>query len=321
MAKMFYTLEETAQLLGLSEDEIRAMGEDGRLQQFRDRDKLMFKREQIDEMASEHGVVPTGDTADPMAQTVADPLAQTMKADDPMTQTDDFSDTVDLASEAAEPDAGGSSLGASASATGISVFDTDEIAAADPMAQTQVTSAGGDIAASSGDSELTLESVGSGSGLLDLTHEPDETSLGAMALLDDIGEESESISVASASASEASGDQGMMDEEGAPVGAAAGYAMVEEAKDPAGDMFGGFMLFGVLSVLVIALMISISSVQGVFLKITAFLIMKDPEANPLTPDINTLYMWAGVMFGVCFLLGIIGFFLGKSRERKMVMNP
>jgi len=34
--------------------------------------------------------------------------------------------------------------------------------------------------------ELTLDTVGSGAGLLDLTHEPDEQSLGAVALLDDI---------------------------------------------------------------------------------------------------------------------------------------
>src|SRR5690606_27723228 len=68
-----------------------------------------------------------------------------------------------------------------ATATGISVFDADEIGDADPMAQTQITSS-----FVSDDDELSLESVGSGSGLLDLTRESDDTSLGAVELLEDI---------------------------------------------------------------------------------------------------------------------------------------
>ncbi|MCC6581428.1 MAG: helix-turn-helix domain-containing protein [Phycisphaeraceae bacterium] len=64
-------------------------------------------------------------------------------------------------------------------ATGISVFDADEVEEADPMAQTLVTRA------TTEDEDLALESVGSGSGLLDLTRESDDTSLGAE-LLDEI---------------------------------------------------------------------------------------------------------------------------------------
>ncbi len=66
-------------------------------------------------------------------------------------------------------------------ATGISVFDAGEVDEADPMAATIVTDAGG----ISDDDDLSLDSVGSGSGLLDLTRESDDTSLGAE-LLDEI---------------------------------------------------------------------------------------------------------------------------------------
>src|SRR5688572_26568573 len=52
MAKMFYNLKEAAARLGVGEDELKKMVDEGKLQQFRDRDKLMFKREQVDEMAS-----------------------------------------------------------------------------------------------------------------------------------------------------------------------------------------------------------------------------------------------------------------------------
>jgi excisionase family DNA binding protein len=51
MAKMFYSLEEAAQKLGATEDQVKQMAGSGKLQQFRDRDKLMFKRDQVDALA------------------------------------------------------------------------------------------------------------------------------------------------------------------------------------------------------------------------------------------------------------------------------
>ena len=53
MAKMFYTLEETAEKLGLSDEQVKGLASEGKLQQFRDRDKLMFKREQVDLLAGD----------------------------------------------------------------------------------------------------------------------------------------------------------------------------------------------------------------------------------------------------------------------------
>ena len=51
MAKMFYTLDEASQKLGKSEDEVRELASSGQLQEFRDRDQLMFKVEQVDLLA------------------------------------------------------------------------------------------------------------------------------------------------------------------------------------------------------------------------------------------------------------------------------
>jgi hypothetical protein len=51
MAKMFYSLEEAAQRLGKSAAEVQQMATSGQLQEFKDRDKLMFKREQVDLLA------------------------------------------------------------------------------------------------------------------------------------------------------------------------------------------------------------------------------------------------------------------------------
>ena len=52
MAKMFYTVEEVCSKLEKNEDEVRELVRSGQIQEFRDRDKLMFKVEQIDLLAS-----------------------------------------------------------------------------------------------------------------------------------------------------------------------------------------------------------------------------------------------------------------------------
>ena len=53
MAKMFYTIEEVCEKLAKSEDEVREMATSGQIQEFRDRDKLMFKVDQIDLLAGD----------------------------------------------------------------------------------------------------------------------------------------------------------------------------------------------------------------------------------------------------------------------------
>src|SRR5690554_2162402 len=52
MAKMFYTLQEAAEKLGTSEDQVKQMVEDGKLKQFRDRDQVMFKVDEVDRAAA-----------------------------------------------------------------------------------------------------------------------------------------------------------------------------------------------------------------------------------------------------------------------------
>ena len=42
MAKLFYTMEEAASKLGKSEDEVQKLIDSGQLQEFRDRDRIMF---------------------------------------------------------------------------------------------------------------------------------------------------------------------------------------------------------------------------------------------------------------------------------------
>src|SRR5436190_10634536 len=53
MAKMFYTMEEAKATLGKSEDEVKQFAREGRLREFRDGPRLMFKADQVEQLKSE----------------------------------------------------------------------------------------------------------------------------------------------------------------------------------------------------------------------------------------------------------------------------
>src|ERR1051326_1911659 len=97
MAKLFYTLDEAAQKLGKSPDEVKALVTSGQLQEFRDRDKLMFKVDQVnllasggeeDASASASGVIPLADSgADMGAISLASDSGTGMNLESPKEQT------------------------------------------------------------------------------------------------------------------------------------------------------------------------------------------------------------------------------------------
>src|SRR4051812_38790498 len=55
MAKMFYTMEEAKAAIGRSEDEIKQFAREGRLREFRDGPRLMFKADQVEQLKAELG--------------------------------------------------------------------------------------------------------------------------------------------------------------------------------------------------------------------------------------------------------------------------
>lgn len=155
MAKMFYTLEEAASRLGMSEPEVQNLAESGQLQEFRDRDRLMFKVDQVDLLA--------GDDAEG-------------EEDIQLADTGTSLEPLNLSSSNT-----GSNLGAeppSKEGTGVSIFDPEDDNAADANAETLV-------APGLGGSGFNMDAGASGSGLAQLAFEPDDTSLGGN-LLDGI---------------------------------------------------------------------------------------------------------------------------------------
>ncbi|MHC4079792.1 MAG: hypothetical protein ACYSU2_00565, partial [Planctomycetota bacterium] len=158
MAKMFYTLEEVCEKLVKNEDEVKEMVRTGQIQEFRDRDKLMFKVEQVDLLASGEE-----DTSDVHLE---------------------LEDTGASGSGVALKDESAIGLEESREGTGVSVFDTDHGG----------EDTGKTVSEEGFDEELGLDAVGSGSGLLDLTRESDDTSLGAE-LLEEVYQSEEAVEI------------------------------------------------------------------------------------------------------------------------------
>ncbi|RMH10420.1 MAG: DNA-binding protein [Planctomycetota bacterium] len=186
MAKMFYTLEETASKLGMSVEEVQQLASSGQLQEFRDRDKLMFKVDQVDLLAGggdDAEEIPLADSGD------LEPIGLSSSGTGSVFAIEDPKDQ-----------------------TGVSIFEPDSEDDADPSAQTQVSPG-------MGAPSYVSDSGSSGSGLMDFTREPDDTSLGAD-LLEDVYS--------------SSGSGGSAAAESAIGGSAIGQAASGELFEPAG---------------------------------------------------------------------------------------
>lgn len=288
MAKMFYSLEEAAARLKKPVDAVRQMSGRGELTEFRDGDRLLFKVDQVDLLAGdeEHDVsemssmIPLADTG------VGTAMGGLGLADSGMGAAPTSTSRAGVdPNEAKEK-------------SGIPVFDADELDLADPSAVTQVTETAIGDAVEGG---LRVESLGSGSGLMDLTRESDDTSLGAAGLLDELYPAQEDQPGAATNAA----GSGLF--EGAP-GAAepAGDAPVlvaasAEVYDGAGSGLSGGLALGALIAAGFALAVLIMGRVGVP---TNFVAVVGGENAPL--------IWTGIFAGATLLLGGLGFVVGKK---------
>ncbi|MCH7700553.1 MAG: hypothetical protein IID37_02585 [Planctomycetes bacterium] len=179
MAKSFYSLTEAAGKLNLSEEQIKDLVRAGKLREFRDAGSVNFKADEVDGLAAasapDAGASSTGELILEPAEDSAINLAQPSDSDALTLGEVDLDDTASgpAAGSRGQQDKGGSVV----ASVGVSVFDEEELdKSADPMAET--------VVAGEADT-LGIDPAGSGSGLLDLTRESDDTSLGAE-LLDEI---------------------------------------------------------------------------------------------------------------------------------------
>lgn len=308
MAKMFYSLEEAAQRLHKSEDQVRQMASRGELQEFRDGQKLMFKVEQVDLLAPDDdasladdaiALEPSGDSglgldlADDSTPGLGAGFGGSLSLGDSSPGLDLGEDPAPSPSSKARP--GDSAAGRS----GISVFDVDDLEQADPSAVTQVNDQGGFGALL--DDSASMETVGSGSGLMDLTREKDDTSLGAAGLLDDIyaSEQASSETIGASGLFEATGassDEPLAAAAG--IGSPSGPALVAaEPYDGAGSGLVGGLALGAVLALALALTVSVMGLLG--------------STSLVKPLADQFMIVIGALAGLTAILAIIGFVIGK----------
>lgn len=271
MAKMFYTLEEAASKLGMSESEVQNLAESGQLQEFRDRERLMFKVDQVDLLA--------GDDAD---------------GDDDVRLADTGTGLgIEPISLSSSNTGSNISMGDSATneGTGVSIFDPEDDDAADANAETLVTSG-------LGGSGFAMDAGASGSGLAQLAFEPDDTSLGGN-LLDGMDAEDSRADMAGTSAGAlfetSAGEPDFT--RGAPAAAMSPMmAMGEPYDGPASGLFGGVAL-GVFLLTLLSLAVMILGMSG--------------GSGPVLSGIeqNTLYIVAGGGAVALIVFGVIGWAL------------
>lgn len=180
MAKSLYTAAEAAEKLGCSEEKLKGLVRDGKLREFRDAGSVNYRTEDIEGLASELNDSGSDTAAGASGEIVLEPVDDS-SVELASGRSDIFSMDEIESEDTTAGTKGGTALerkkGDSAiPSVGVNVFDDDELDEhVDPLAQTAVT----DIAG------LGVDAVSSGSGILDLARESDDTSLGKE-LLDEI---------------------------------------------------------------------------------------------------------------------------------------
>ncbi|MCK5113897.1 MAG: phage holin family protein [Phycisphaerae bacterium] len=197
-------------------------------------------------------------------------------------------------------------------AEGISIFDDEEleIEEADPMANTQI--------APSLDDHIALDGVGSGSGLLDLTRESDDTSLGA-GIFD--GVDIEGIGSGLGSGLGTGLGSGLGSGIGSDIGLGSGFdngmstapvgtmstgfggapPTFVEAVDPSSGLFSGLLVGAAMLMLVVAAV----SLGGLY---------DNAGLSTILQNNLAILIVGGIVLAI--VAAIVGFMVGKSFQQK-----
>lgn len=276
MAKMFYSFEEAQAKTGKSAEDLQKLVDDGTLRVFRDGSKIMFKIEDVDRLAGE------GSSGEIME----------LSAVDAKSESDTF--TLDTVPEKISEDAAAPET--ALSSAGIIEFDVDDLdfgEVADPASKTQI--------APSVAEEVVLEGSGSGSGLLELTKESDDTSLGAE-LLDEIYPGDEAPTAVEGLTTVAPAGEAVEQPVYMAAGAPAAAATVIEAKDPAEMPFAAVLALGVVIMVLMGLTIG-GMIGGIVPEAVAWM-----QGNMAVYAICTLL--------VVIVLAVVGVVMASSAARR-----
>ena len=279
-SKSFYTLDEAAKRLGKTASEINAMADKGLLQRVNHEGQIKFRVEQVEVLASDDDAIDLNDDMGPIGLADSGSAAPISSAPAPkkggIAPPDDDS-VLGLAGTGTAPGMGGlGGLGDSGERTGVSAL-SGRGKGADNV-------------------EIGLETVGSGSGLLDLTRDSDETALGAE-LMDQVYSNDAGGSQAGQSGIFAAAAMETPDA-AAPI---ATGMIAAEPYDGAWSGAGLGMMIAAVAALVVAALIIVTAGMG-------------SGSAVATNFTGNLIAWAGSLAGIVAVFGLLGFFIGRATE-------
>lgn len=314
MAGMFYSLKEVAERLNKTEDEVRAIVKQGRLREFRDGPNLLFKVDEVESLMSDSSIMLAKESSGAPIQTASE-------------------DEILLApeTETPEPPAGGDNLtdeDTMVASEGINVLDEadgDYHLAGDTMSETKAVSdetvqstANGEASLEKIEEDVNLDTFGSGSGLLDLSLQADDTSLGG--ILDEIytseGEGAKDVTESPLAEAAPAAEQILPEEEAAapqsglesPVMAMA-LAYAEPAPDRSSNIFGLMLVLPLLAV-IYTLIVAVTGFNN-----TIPAILKQIQGLIL-PVLGGVVVVALVLTGVGFMPAGSGIKTAKPKVKK-----
>jgi len=267
MAGMFYSLQEVAEKLNKTEEEIKQIVKKGKLREFRDGSNVLFKIDEIEALMSDTGVMASEEPSPPP---VASPAPASPDASRGGGQREaageqraDESD-ISLAPQEDEQPAEEGELTDAVPGEGTSILgevSSDTSLVEDTMAETKAAS--GEASLEEIEEDVSLDSFGSGSGLLDLSLQADDTSLGD--ILDEIyapeGVEEQKAAGAGSAMEVATEAEQMLSEEqfaGSPLAPempVLARAYVEPEPDMLSNAFGIMLFLPLLAVIYTAIIV------------------------------------------------------------------
>jgi len=262
MAGMFYTIQEVATKLGKSEDQLKEMVKEGKLREFRDGAKILFKVNEVDAIAGPASMPFAEESA--ISLTPLDDSGSLMPAG-PGGSTSAI--PIDLGDEAFDLSKADTSL----TGEGLNVLgetDSEFKITDDAMGKTHA-SAAAEPSIEKIEEDVNLDSFGSGSGLLDLSLQADDTSLGGV--LDEIYPGAEAAAGGGISAATpaapmdvaAEAEQMLTETAAAPAEqmASINIGYVEPAPDAMSNMMG-LMLIVPLLAAIYTIIVAVAAVQN-----------------------------------------------------------
>jgi len=320
---MFYSLQEAAEKLSIKEEQVQELVKQGRLREFRDGANVLFKIDEVEALMSDTSIMASKDaSAEPQQETDADQIS--LEAD--------ATESKDTTAEEGEDTAAGDELmdaDTVVAGQGINVLGEAD-SEFKPTDDTMADTGGGtsEVSLEEIEEDVNLDTFGSGSGLLDLSLQADDTSLGG--ILDEIYTSEGEQETGEASAMEVvAGAKEMLPEEEesaslelAPDMPTMPQAYVEPAPDTLSNAFG-IMLFLPLLAIVYTAIVAVAGFNNVMPTVLG-------KIQGMNGPYGIHIIWyvvvgagvaAGLIVGVAFMLSSEGAKAGKKVKARKPKKP